>query len=315
MGKSAILGAFFAIIGLSSPVAAQRPDTLRLSLADVVRLAAERNASVELERLSAIEGEAAVTDERSELLPHLSVDVSHGDRTFNTASFGLDFPTQPGQSPLFDPAGEVLGPVTAADFRAHVTQTLFDWSAVKHVRSANEALHADRLRMDVARERAAIAAAAAYVRARRAAGRLAAQTADVALVEDLLSVSRDQLAAGLGVRLDVTRAEARLAALRSDLILARAESSRAGLALLHGVRPGVTAVPPARNGRTDAARRRCRHCSPPGAPHARRTHHASGRCPGLQPRVRAGDRTLPRIDSTRPAAPVVTGRSGCQDCG
>lgn len=217
------------------PCAGQQSDTLRLGLADVVRLAAERSAAVQLGSLTVVRDEADVRERRSSLFPHLSLDVSHGDRTLNTASFGLDFPTPEGQEPLFDPAGEVLGPVTAADVRARLTQTLFDWSSVTKLRSAREAVAADRSSLAVARERAAATAAAAYVQARRAAGRLAARSVDVALAEDLLSVSRDLLAAGAGVRLDVTRAEAQLAAMRADLITARAETGRANLTLLRAL--------------------------------------------------------------------------------
>jgi outer membrane protein len=233
--RRAVVAVLLAFPLASTPVVAQRPDTLRLGLADAVRLAAERNATVELSRLAADETATKVSEERASLLPHLSVDASHGDRTFNTASFGLDFPTAPGQQPLFDPNGEVLGPVTTVDFRGHVAQTLFDWSAIQRVRRARADLDADRARTDVVREQAAAKAAVAFVQAWRAHDRLSARAADVALAEDLRAAARELLDAGVGVRLDLTRAEAQLATMQAELVTARAEVSRADLALLRAL--------------------------------------------------------------------------------
>jgi outer membrane protein len=244
------------LLGLGGPVSAQQTDTLRLTLADAVRLGAERSAQAEVERLAEEESEASVATERSALLPHVSVEAAHGDRTFNTASFGLDFPVPEGGEPLFDPAGEVVGPVRTVDVRGHVAQTLFDWGAIQRVRQARLELDADRVRTDVARERAAAAAGAAFVQARRAEGRLAARTADVSLNEELLRVSRELLSAGVGVRLDVTRAEAQLSVLRAELVTARADAARARLALLRSLNlplETVVAVAPGpqRPARTD----------------------------------------------------------------
>jgi outer membrane protein len=261
MRRGVVVAVLLVFSIVSAPAMAQRPDTLRLGLPDAVRLAAERNASVELSRLAADETETSVSEERASLLPHFSVDASHGDRTFNTASFGLDFPTTPGQPPLFDPNGEVLGPVTTVDFRGRVAQTLFDWSAIQRVRGARAELAADRARTNVVREQAAATAASAFVQAMRAHDRLSARSADVALAEDLRVVASELLDAGVGVRLDLTRAEAQLATMRAELLAARAEVARADLALLRALNlpldtplllDSTVAGPPSEPARVDA---------------------------------------------------------------
>jgi len=207
-------------------------DTVRLTLAGAIRAAAERAASVAAGRLEEAAGEAEVAEERSALLPHLSLGASHGNRTFNTASFGFEFPTPEGQQPFFDPRGQIMGPVTTVDFRAHLTQTLFDWSVIQRIRTARAALDADRAATNEARARAGAGAAIAWVEARYADDRLAAREADVALSDELLGVAKELLASGVGVRLDVTRAEAQQSALRAQLVTARAEAARTRLALL-----------------------------------------------------------------------------------
>lgn len=219
------------LAGQPHDASASAPDTLRLELGAAARMAAERSPRVALSRLGAREAEATVRQERAALLPHLSVEGSHGARTFNVASFGLELPAAPGEDPPFDPAGEVLGPVETVDVRGHLSQTLFDWSALQQLRSARASRSAAEVAREVARQEAAAEAAAAWVRAERARGRLAARREDLELAEALLSDARELLAAGVGIRLDVTRAEARLATLRAELVAARSEERTSLLAL------------------------------------------------------------------------------------
>ncbi len=207
-------------------------DTLRLGLAEAVQMAAGRSLGVEVARQAAQEAQAKVAEERADLLPQVNGTFVHGDRTFNTASFGISFPSAPGEPPLFDPNGEVLGPVTTIDARAHLSQTLFDWSALEQLKSARAAFSASQVQTDVARERAGAGAAAAYVAAARAEGALEARQADVAMAQELVGVAQDLLDSGVGVRIDVTRAQAQLATMQAQLLAARSGAERTRLALL-----------------------------------------------------------------------------------
>ena len=63
------------------------------------------------------------------------------------------------------------------------------------------------------------------MRVLRADAQLAARVADSSLAEELLGIARDQLGAGVGIALDVTRAQSQRAATRSQLITARRVSS------------------------------------------------------------------------------------------
>jgi outer membrane protein TolC len=86
-----------------------------------------------------------------------------------------------------------------------------------------------------AAEGAATTAATAYVRALRTTAVVQARLADSALAGDLLGVARDQLSAGVGVGLDVTRAQTQLAGARAQLIAARNDRDRARLDLLRAL--------------------------------------------------------------------------------
>jgi outer membrane protein TolC len=219
-------------MGAAVPAAAQVGDTLRLGIGEAARAAAERNAQVEVARYGAAEARARVTQQRSVLLPQLSAFGQEAQRTLNTATFGIDLPTVPGEPPLFDPNGQVAGPIRTTDFRARLTQTIFDWSAIQRVRGAQAGVAAAEARTAAAREEVARAAAEAYVQAERAQAQLAARQADVALSQELVEIARNTLSAGTGVRLDVTRAEAQLALAQAEVVSATNEANRTRLALL-----------------------------------------------------------------------------------
>jgi outer membrane protein TolC len=105
-------------------------------------------------------------------------------------------------------------------------------SALEWIHSAGSSLEASRLREEAAGQQAAAGAGIAYVRALGAEARLQAQEADLALARELVDIARELLASGVGVRLDLTRAEAQEASMNARLISARAGAERARLGLL-----------------------------------------------------------------------------------
>jgi outer membrane protein len=224
--------ALVACVIAVSPARAQTPAPVSLSLGDAARLAAKQNGTAVAARFRAEQADARVTQHRADLLPNVSLSALENGRTLNTATFGIDFPTATGQPPVFDPNGELQGPVNTLDTRGHFSQSLFDPAAIARVRSARASATASDLDADAAAEQAASNAAVAYVRAARAEAQLGARVADSTLAEDLLRIARDQLTAGVGVGLDVTRAQSQLATIRAQLIAARNDRGRTRLELL-----------------------------------------------------------------------------------
>lgn len=233
--RAVVIPALVAGVFAVPAAPAQTPTPTTLSLGDAVRLAARQNASAVAARYRAEQADARITQRRAELLPNVSASALENGRTLNTATFGIDFPTPAGQPPIFNPRGQVEGPVNVLDTRARFTQTLFDAGAIGQVRSARATAEASDFDADAAADQAAATAAVAYVRAARADAELAARTADSVLAEDLLRIAREQLAAGVGVGLDVTRAESQRATIRAQLISARNDRGRAQLELLRAL--------------------------------------------------------------------------------
>jgi outer membrane protein TolC len=228
-----------AILGMAgaAPTLAQQPtpaspgQPLRLSLGDAARLAAHQSNAVQSAEQRAAEALARVRQSRAALLPELSANALQSGRTFNSVTFGITLPSAPGQPPLFNPAGQVLGPVNTLDLRGRVQTNIFDYSALARVRSAQTAVGAARADVASAGDQAANQAAAAYIRVLRGNAQLGARLADSVLARELLNIAQSQLEAGVGVALDVTRAQSQLAGVRAQLISARNERDRAQLDL------------------------------------------------------------------------------------
>lgn len=245
--RGRLLAAFGTIAIASSSLAAQTPVTapgpaltqpeaaVPLSLGDAARLAARQSALAQGARLRADEAQARVRQRKADLLPTVSSYVQESGRTFNTSTFGIDFPATPGNPPLFDPRGQVEGPVNILDVRGQVKQNLLDFSALGRVKSAQAQARSSSADADATAEQAATVATSAYVRAMRADADLRARQADTLLATDLLGIAQAQLQAGTGVGLDVTRARSQLAATRAALIGSRNARDHAHLDLLRSL--------------------------------------------------------------------------------
>lgn len=245
--RGRLLAAFATIAIASSSLAAQTPVTapgpaltqpaaaVPLSLGDAARLAARQSALAQGARLRADEAQARVRQRKADLLPTVSSYVQESGRTFNTSTFGIDFPATPGNPPLFDPRGQVEGPVNILDVRGQVKQNLLDFSALGRVKSAQAQARSSSADADATAEQAATVATSAYVRAMRADADLRARQADTLLATDLLGIAQAQLQAGTGVGLDVTRARSQLAATRAALIGSRNARDHAHLDLLRSL--------------------------------------------------------------------------------
>ncbi len=214
---------------LAGPVAAQTPVTL--TMGGAARLAAEWNSAPVAAKERVSQADARVRQRRSEFLPSFSIGASDVERTFNSASMGISFRDASTGKFLFDPNGQVLGPVRAWDLRGTLQQKILDLGSFARLRAAQASVAVAGSEVTVAAQQAAALAASAYVRAARADAQLGARVADSTLAAELLGIARDQLNAGVGIALDVTRAQSQLATARAQLIAARNERGRARLEL------------------------------------------------------------------------------------
>jgi outer membrane protein len=225
------------LILLASAANARAQDSVLshpLTLGDAARLGARQNAAAIQARYRAEQANARITQERSDLLPSVSGYVQENGRSFNTATFGIPFPG-------FDPRGEVVGPVNIFDVRGRISETFLDFGALQRVKSARTTARAFGATAANEAELSAQNAAQAYLRAQRADAQLSARQADSVLADSLLGIAREELRAGVGVALDVTRAQSQFATVRAQLIVAHNERDRARLDLLRALGQPLTA--------------------------------------------------------------------------
>jgi outer membrane protein len=216
-------------------VQAQQPAAISLTLGDAARLAARQSAPSLSAQLRAREAAARVTQKRADLLPSLSALALQSGHTLNSATFGISFPAPAGGKPLFDPNGEIIGPINTLDVRARVIVPAIDFAARERLSQSRLSARASDAAAQSVGEEAAANAAVAYLRAARADAILTARAADALLADSLISIARDQLAAGVGVALDVTRAQSQLAGVHAQLVAARGEQARARLELVRAL--------------------------------------------------------------------------------
>lgn len=206
-----------------------------LTLGDAARLAAKQSGSVDIARERVAQAEARVTQRRGALFPDLAAGIQQAERSLNSATFGFTFSNPVTGQPLLRPDGEIIGPVPTVDVRYRLQQPLLDLGNVAKWRAAQSSVRAATADVHAQAEAAAATAAAVYVRAARAEAQLTSRRADSALAADLLRIARDQLQAGTGIALDVTRAESQLANVRAQIIGARNERDRGLLELKRAV--------------------------------------------------------------------------------
>jgi outer membrane protein len=227
-----------AALLLAPALRAQQPaDTVgvphTLTLGQAARLAAQRSAHALEARARARQAQARTGQVRAQFLPQVDALLTPAStRTYNIApQLGINFAI-PGQPAIFDPNGQVVGPVNDITYGARALDTLFSLGAISRFRAARASEAASNADASQQADSAASAAADAYLRTQHATALLSARVADSVLAVESLGIATDQLTAGVGISLDVTRAQSRLATVRAQLISTRNEVDRARLDFL-----------------------------------------------------------------------------------
>lgn len=224
--RSAAVAAVFFI---AASAGAQQP--IVLTLGGAARWAAEKSAGPAAARERVAQADARIRQQRAALLPTLSAAALEHENNLNSATFPFSFNNPSTGVALFDPNGQVLGPVKNWDVRGNLHQDIVNVGAFARLRAAHAGLSASEAAAAAVSQQAAAVAAGVYVRAVRAEAQISARMADSLLAAELLGIAREQLRAGVGVALDVTRAQAQLSLTHSQLIAARAERDRTRIEL------------------------------------------------------------------------------------
>jgi outer membrane protein TolC len=186
---------------------------LTLSLKDAIDRALTTN-------LGAVESAEGVRSSRaqwlrslSSLLPNATAKISTTTEQVSLASLGFN-----GLPGLALPS--VIGPFSYTDARIYVSQSVFNWADINHMRSASALRQAAESSYQAARELVVQAAANAYLVAIADAALVDATRAQVETATASLKQTTDQNRAGVVASIDVLRARVQLQTEQQQLIAA-----------------------------------------------------------------------------------------------
>jgi outer membrane protein TolC len=154
----------------------------------------------------------------SSLLPNINGTVNENVQTTDLRAEGFRF-SFPGFS---IPA--VIGPFNYIDFRAHLSQSIFDFTAINNYRAASDVARANRYSAQDARELIVLAVGGAYLQTIAARARMTSEEAQLQRANAVFDQSKQQLGQGLIAKVDADRNEVqalthqqRLLSLKNDL--------------------------------------------------------------------------------------------------
>jgi len=170
------------------------------------------------EMLRQARGQDKVT--RSAVLPNIAGTVTQGAQQTNLRAAGLRI--SPGITGF--PFPTIVGPFNYIDFRARLTQTVIDLTAINNYRSSQQIVRADEFSLQDARDLTVLAVGGTYLQAIAAAARIEAARAQLETANALYKQTSEQRGVGLAAQIDVNRSQVqvltqqqRLVSLQNDL--------------------------------------------------------------------------------------------------
>jgi outer membrane protein TolC len=233
--------------------AAAPREPLRLTLKRAVEIATspEGNTYIQLSDENVKQAKSRSQEARSALLPDIEAQAEQITAMKSLAALGLDLATNQtllqaensltGQlaplekdllNDIIHDIPRVVGPFNSVDVRAHVTQSVFDFSSIRRYQASRAAMRAaagDRGNTD---DSVSALVAKAYLNALRSDADVEAYQANVALSEAVLKQSENQKNAGTGTGIEVTRAKVQLSNEKQKLLAAQNDRSKSYLQLL-----------------------------------------------------------------------------------
>jgi outer membrane protein TolC len=214
----------------SVPAGKATAEIIPLSFSDAIDRGLRQNLGVLLTQDSTLAARGQRWRELSELLPHVSANVTESLQTVSLAQFGFKIPGFP----------QVIGPFNYLDARGYLTQSLFNWNYLQTERASEQNLKAAQYSYQDARDMVVLAVGNAYLQTIAAAARVEAAQAQVTTAQALYSKAADQQKAGVTPAIDSLRAQVEFQARQQQLIVARNDFAKGKLALARiiGLPPG-----------------------------------------------------------------------------
>lgn len=188
----------------STPSTAQMPFSGKLGFHDAILRALAYNLGQTGATQSVRQAEGQAKALRSQLLPNLNGNAIENVQTEDLRALGFRFNVPQFIFP------QVIGPFNYNDFRAHLSQTVMDFTALNNYRAAQDVTRANRYYAQDARDLIVLAVGGAYLQATAAKARLSAEQAQVDAANAVYKQSLQQLAEGVIAKVDADKNEVQL---------------------------------------------------------------------------------------------------------
>jgi outer membrane protein TolC len=204
---------------------------LALSLEDAVSLGLKDNLGRVLAADVITDAQGQHWRALSELLPNIVTDTRFGVHQVNVkASLGITIPGKP----------PIIGPFGYFDARAHLRQSVFDWSSIERARASQAQLKSAKFSSKDARELVVLVIVSNYLLVIADQSEVESATSQRDTARALSQQTSDQKAAGLASAVDVLRSQVQLQSREQKLIFAKNNLAKGKLVLARaiGLPPG-----------------------------------------------------------------------------
>ena len=203
------------------PTAAESLPVLKLSLAEAIEAALDKNPNVRVFRERIEAARSASRTQLGALLPNLAGTAKYNNQTFFLGTIG----GRPQRTQPFD----------IVDGRGSFSQSLFSLSLIDRWRASRSAFQVAQLESATTDNDTAATVALHYFEVLRNQETLDARVANVGLYEDLVAFVRSRQSGGMATGLDTARLETQLENERQRLELAKGDAEQAKLTLLNSI--------------------------------------------------------------------------------
>ncbi|MFN7989201.1 MAG: TolC family protein [Thermoanaerobaculia bacterium] len=211
-----------AILPLLLVAASALGEPVRLSRSDAVRLALSQGTAARIAAERVEESRAVADHARAALMPQVRLGLTQSNQSLDSESFGFTIP-----------GTRILGPFSYSDGRITAALAVVDLAARARWNAAKAGIAVTEAAREKAENDVAAAVSSLYAALLDAEAQVKTRESTVALFEKLRDLAEDQRRAGVGTRLDTTRALVQLSREKQGLAAAREQRDVARLALLH----------------------------------------------------------------------------------
>ncbi|MGO9491276.1 MAG: TolC family protein, partial [Terracidiphilus sp.] len=162
----------------------------------------------------------------SDLLPNIVTDSGFGVHQVNVkAAFGLTIPNEP----------PIIGPFGYFDARAHLTQSVFNWTSIERARSSLAQQKSAEFSSKDARELVVLVIVSNYLLAIADQSEVESALSQRDTAKSLFQQASDQKTAGLASAVDVLRSQVQLQSREQKLIVAQNNLAKQKLVLARAI--------------------------------------------------------------------------------